>query len=126
MQKLLKDHDEIVASINDEDYMLVQDETHLHCKTCGQEVEMMQCKCGKIGTKGYMEAHIAGRKAKGTASALAAHRVVETTLSNLAVSSVADALDEQYEVVQGARKKVAHRGIPNAPYREAVLKKEKR
>jgi hypothetical protein len=100
MPKVIEDHDEVVQDENDEHYLLVRGETHLHCTVCGQEVEMLQCKCGKYGQKTYMEAHFAGRKAKGTASALAAHKLVETTAPDVPPTT-----EPEFEVVQGARKK---------------------
>ena len=103
MPKVIADHDEIVEDKNDECYVFVQGETHLHCKTCGQEVEMLQCKCGKYGPRAYMEAHFADRKAKGTPAALATHKLVETTVPPIVVSAREEA--DQYEVVEGARKK---------------------
>ena len=103
MPKVIADHDAIVEDKDDSSYVFVQGETHLHCKTCAQEVEMLQCKCGKFGPRSYIEAHLADRKAKGTPAALATHRLVETTVPPLVVSARKEA--EQYEVVEGARKR---------------------
>jgi hypothetical protein len=104
MPRVIEDHDEVAQDENDGHYLFVRGETHLHCTTCGQEVEMLQCKCGKFGPRSYMEAHIDGRKAKGTPSALAAHKLVETTVPDVGIMSVNQEV-EQYEVKEGARKK---------------------
>jgi len=37
----------------------------LYCKTCGTEIELHECKCGKKGTKAYMDAHLENRMQKG-------------------------------------------------------------
>jgi len=112
----IENHDKIEQDGNDAHYLFVTGEDHLHCSTCGQEVEMLVCKCGKFGPAAYMQAHIKDRKAKGTAEALAAHGLVEGVIPTTDAPTTKEPELPKY----------THRGTPSAPYREAMPKKRKR
>ena len=47
----------------------------LMCRTCGKEEPLYRCKCGKYGTKEYMERHVEERHEKGTKAALMSHEL---------------------------------------------------
>ena len=80
MPRIAEDHARIVEDKNDEHYLLVRGEDHLHCATCGKEVVMLRCKCGKYGPRSYMDAHLANRKAREhTAAGLSAHGLMDKT-----------------------------------------------